>query len=229
MKKGDFFYIGIIIVIITILIIPYTRSGFESLTTNYPYLMGFIKTAILATMGELLASRISKKQYFTRNGLIYRFLIWGFLGMGFVLMFKIFADGVSGAMAAGILPEVVGDGFLASLYLAFMTSLVMNLIFAPTFMILHRVTDTYIDVGDGNLKKIIRVPFKTVISNIDWQSFFGFIVLKTIPFFWIPAHTITFLLPENYRVLMAGFLSIDLGLILKLSRLKAEDNNNEKL
>ena len=50
---------------------------------------------------------------------------------------------------------------------------------------------------------------------------------KTIPCFWIPAHTITFLLPENYRILSAGFLSIALGLILTLA--KKRRNTNEEL
>jgi len=229
MKKGDFVFIGVILAIVAILVIPYTRSGFENLTTNYPYLMGFIKTSILATMGELLASRMSKKKYFTRTGMIYRFIIWGILGMGFVLMFKIFASGVSAAMSAGILPQLTGDSFWVSLYVAFMISLIMNLIFAPTFMILHRITDTYIDLGGGKLKDISKVSFREVISNIEWQSFFGFVILKTIPFFWVPAHTITFLLPENYRVLMAGFLSIALGLILTLSKMKQGVKINEKL
>ncbi|MCX7905011.1 MAG: Mpv17/PMP22 family protein, partial [Caloramator sp.] len=50
--------------------------------------------------------------------------------------------------------------------------------------------------------------------------FISFVVLKTIPFFWIPAHTITFLLPSEYRVLMASFLSIALGAILSLAKRK---------
>ncbi len=229
MKKGDFIFIAIIIAIAVILIIPVTRTGFEMLTDNYPYLMGFLKTSILASMGELLASRIAKKKYFTRSGMIYRFIIWGFLGMGFVLMFKVFAEGVIGAMSSGVLPNVTGTGFFANLYRAFMISLIMNLIFAPTFMILHRVTDTYIDFGDGNLKKIVKVPFKKVIAGIEWQGFFGFVILKTIPIFWIPAHTITFMLPENYRVLMAGFLSIALGMILTLSKVRSSGEKSEKL
>ena len=44
-----------------------------------------------------------------------------------------------------------------------------------------------------------------------------FVVGKTIPFFWIPAHTVTFLLPPEYRVFVAALLSIALGLILALA------------
>lgn len=217
MKKGDLIFIVILMAIVTILIVPLTRSGFELLTEQYPYIMGFLKTSILATMGELLASRIAKGHYFSRKGVVARFIVWGILGMGFVLMFKVFASGVLGAMDSGLILSFEGDSFLVNLYRAFMISLIMNLIFAPTFMILHRITDTYIDLHNLGTK---RITVKTIVNNIDWSNFFGFIVIKTIPFFWIPAHTITFMLPENYRVLMAGFLSIALGLILTLSKLK---------
>jgi len=227
MKKQDFLFILVFISIICFLAIPYTRTVFENATDSHPYMMGFIKTSILATWGELLASRIATKKYFSRPGIIYRFIVWGILGFGFVLMFKIFSNGVMAAIDAGLLPTVTNTGFLGSLYLAFMTSLFMNLIFAPTFMILHRITDTYIDLGKGNLKKINTIKIGQVVDNINWKTFFGFVIFKTIPLFWIPAHTITFLLPENYRVLMAGFLSIALGLILTLTKIKNSGGKDE--
>jgi len=49
----------------------------------------------------------------------------------------------------------------------------------------------------------------------------NFIFKKTIPFFWIPAHTITFLLPAEFRVLFAAVLGIALGLILAIGSQKA--------
>lgn len=227
MKKTDWIFIFFFLLIISIFIIPFTRNGFESLTDNYPYIMGFIKTSILATYGELLASRILTGNYFSRKGIILRFIVWGILGMGFVLMFKVFSSGVIGAMNSSILPNVANQNFLGDLYRAFMTSLIMNLIFAPTFMILHRITDTYIDfkkAGSNNIN------LSKIINQIDWNNFFGFVIFKTIPIFWIPAHTITFLLPENYRVLMAGFLSIALGLILTFTKMKnRKEDSVEKL
>jgi hypothetical protein len=59
-----------------------------------------------------------------------------------------------------------------------------------------------------------------VIDRIDWPGFYTFVVGKTVPFFWIPAHTITFLLPSAYRVLWAAYLSIALGAILAYARRK---------
>lgn len=224
MKKSDVLFITVFLLILTLLIIPVTRNGFEHLTDAYPYLMGFVKTSILATMGEMLAGRIAKGKYLARSGMGYRFLIWGFLGFGFVLMFKVYAEGVNATMQSSLLPTVQGDGFWSKLYVAFIISVIMNLTFAPAFMLLHRVTDTYIDLGQGRLKKILEVKAKDVVNQIDWQRYLAFVLVKTIPLFWIPAHTITFLLPENYRVLMAGFLSIALGLILTLSSMKKEAN-----
>ncbi len=227
MKKTDWIFIFIFLLIISIFIIPYTRTGFENLTDNYPYIMGFIKTSILASYGELLASRLLTGNYFSRKGVIPRFIVWGILGMGFVLMFKIFSSGVISAMSNSLLPNVANQNFLGDLYRAFMTSLIMNLIFAPTFMILHRITDTYIDLKNESKKQI---KTNEIIERIDWNSFFGFVIFKTIPLFWVPAHTITFMLPENYRVLMAGFLSIALGLILTFSKMKHKRvHNDEKL
>ena len=46
---------------------------------------------------------------------------------------------------------------------------------------------------------------------------------KTIPFFWIPAHTITFILPQDYRVLFAAVLGIALGVLLAIASLKSRN------
>ena len=94
----------------------------------------------------------------------------------------------------------------------------MNLIFAPTFMMFHRITDTYILLAKGNIMKIRHIKFSDVINDIDFHFFFSFAILKTIPFFWIPAHTITFILPSTYRVLMASYLSIALGILLSVHK-----------
>jgi hypothetical protein len=45
----------------------------------------------------------------------------------------------------------------------------------------------------------------------------GFVFKKTIPLFWFPAHTITFLLPAHLQVLFAAVLSIFLGIILSVA------------
>lgn len=213
MKKYDGVWVLGIIVFFLILILPSSHAVFMAMTAIHPYLMGFVKFAILATMGELLALRIVQGDWKKPKGLIYRALIWGFLGMTFVLVFDLYATGVSGAIKKGLLPSFGGNlGF------AFFTSALMNMLFGPTFMAFHRITDTYIDLGDGKLNRIMKVKLKEVIKHIDWNGYVGFVVLKTIPFFWIPAHTLTFMLPPEYRVLAAAFLSIALGGILAFAK-----------
>lgn len=217
MKKGDFLWWGVLLSIVAFLLYPSTREGFVAVTKAHPYIMGFIKVGILATMGELMAIRIASGDFSKPKGLIYRFVIWGLLGMLFALMFDVFAMGTAGAIKKGLLPSG-GEGTLHNILTAFFTSAVMNLFFAPTFMAFHRVTDTYIDLGEGKLSSIVKVPLSSVVDKIDWRGFIGFVILKTVPLFWIPAHTITFILPGEYRVLMAAFLSIALGGIMAATK-----------
>jgi len=212
LKKGDFLWLLALVAFVLILVLPATHEIFVKLTTNHPYIGGFIKFAILATMGELLAIRITTGEWNKPCGIVYRAAIWGFLGMVIVLIFGLFAMGVKGSLANGMLPG--GESKFA---FAFFVSAIMNLTFAPTMMAFHRITDTYIDLkyeGKG------EVTMNDVVSKIDWNGFVSFVIVKTIPFFWIPAHTITFLLPPEYRVLVAAGLSIALGAILAFAKKK---------
>jgi ABC-type phosphate/phosphonate transport system permease subunit len=59
-----------------------------------------------------------------------------------------------------------------------------------------------------------------IITNLNWKVQWSFVFKKTIPFFWYPAHTITFLLPQNFQVLFAAFLGVALGVILSIANLK---------
>ena len=220
MKKYDFLWAGILLAIVAFVAFPDTRLWFEATTKAHPFMMAFVKYSILATMGELLALRIIAGDWKIPVGLIYRSIIWGLLGMVFVVVFRVFNLGVIGAQKAHILPALEA-GFEAAFLVSFLTSALMNLLFAPTFMAFHRVTDTFIDLGEGKLSKIFKVKLSAVIAKIDWNGFIGFVVVKTIPIFWIPAHSITFMLPENYRLLYAAFLSIALGGILAFSKKKA--------
>lgn len=213
MRKYDLLWLLGIAVVFLILLLPASHAVFMAATAVHPYLMGFVKFSILATMGELLALRIVNREWRAPKGILYRALVWGFLGMVFVLVFDLYAGGVTGSMKKGLLFSFGGNlGF------AFFTSALMNVLFGPTFMAFHRIMDTYIDLGEGKLSKILKVKLSEVVQTIDWYGFVNFVVLKTIPFFWIPAHTLTFLLPAEYRVLAAAFLSIALGGILAFAK-----------
>ena len=211
MKKGDFFWLFSLTVFVVILIIPVTHKMFVKFTTEHAYLGGFIKFFLLATMGELLAIRIVTSDWNIPKGLLYRAFVWGLLGMAMVLIFSVFAAGIASALANGFLP-----GGNSQFAFAFFVSFVMNLSFAPTMMAFHRITDTFIDLKYENKKG--KVTLSEVIKRIDWDGFVSFVIMKTIPIFWIPAHTITFLLPPEYRVLSAAFLAIALGAILAFAK-----------
>lgn len=210
MKKGDFLWVLALGCFIALLVAPVTHALFIAMTAAHPYFMGFLKFAVLATMGELLALRIVTGAWKKPAGLLYRSLVWGFIGMVIVLAFEIFSTGVKGALDKGLLP---GKDF--PLVVAFMISLFNNILFAPTFMAFHRITDTYLDLKMENGK---NVALKEVVAKIDWSGFVSFVLLRTVPFFWVPAHTITFLLPTEYRVLFAAMLSICLGAILAYAK-----------
>jgi len=214
LKKGDFLWAGALALVAAFLLMPATHNAFISFTSVHPFISGFIKFFILATMGELLAIRIVTSDWSVPRGMIFRAAIWGFLGMAIVLIFDIFASGIKGAMGKGLIPG--GD---SKFLFAFFTSSVMNLTFAPTMMAFHRVTDTIIDVS---YEKGRMASLSEALPGIDWTGFISFAIMKTIPLFWIPAHTVTFLLPPEYRVLMAAMLSIALGAILAFAKKKPE-------
>lgn len=213
MKKGDFLWIAALAAFLGFIIMPGTHEIFISITKSYPLLGGFIKFAYLATLGELLAIRIVSGEWKRPPAILWRAVIWGFLGSVITIIFQVYATGVTGALEVGMLP---GKG--SKIAFAFFTSALMNGLFAPTFMAFHRCTDTYLDLKYG--EGIQKPSLKQVIDGIDWYGFISFVVMKTIPFFWIPAHTITFLLPAEYRILVAALLSIALGGILAFAKKK---------
>jgi hypothetical protein len=221
-RPGDFLWLAGLGAIVLLLLLPDSRQAFVALSTAYPFAMGFVKFAVLASMGELLALRIVGGEWRRPPGLALRAAVWGLLGMAIVLMFEVFSSGVVSAIRKGLLPG--GHSETAAFVTAFLISAVMNLAFAPTFMALHRITDTYIDLADGKVASLAGIELRTVVGRIDWHGFVSFVVLRTVPLFWIPAHTVTFLLPPEFRVLMAAFLSIALGAILAFAKRRTPAN-----
>jgi hypothetical protein len=90
-------------------------------------------------------------------------------------------------------------------------------------MTLHKITDTHIIRNGGTIAGLFQpIKFGEIITNLDWKVQYNFIFKKTIPFFWIPAHTITFLLPVEFQVLFAALLGIALGVILSIGVLMSK-------
>lgn len=214
MKKPNnifplFFSVAVVAVFVLVLALPGSREVFKAMTAAHPFVMGFVKFAFLATVGELIAIRLQRKQWLLPVGVFAKFIVWGLFGIVIALMFKVFAGGVGLLLANGILP---GEGI--ALWSAFLTSLLMNATFGIALMSSHRVTDTIIVLACE--KK--RISIENIVASIDFKALLGFTIVKTIPLFWIPAHTITFSLPGEYQIVVAAFLSIVLGIFLSLKK-----------
>jgi hypothetical protein len=215
------FIIAVFVAFAAILIMPATREVFEKLSAEHPYIMGFIKFALLATSGELIAIKMASGKFSKPAYLIARIVIWGLIGIWITYMMKIFFLGSGAMMSAGLLPgkTLAADSITYKLIRAFATAATMNLTFGPTFMAVHKCSDTYLALRAQNGK---GVKLSEVIDTVDWKRFVSFTLFKTVPIFWIPAHTVTFLLPSEYQVMLAALLSVALGIILNLRKKPAK-------
>jgi len=229
MKKSDLYFL----LFVFVLFLPFflsdpLYSSYKTANAGHPFLIGFLKFAILATMGESIGLRLREGVYTKPGfGLLPRAIVWGFLGMSIVLAFQIFSAGAPvflktlGMNNAG--EALAGPMGWERIVVAFTISVTLNLIFAPVMMTLHKITDTQIMHHNGSVIALFKpLMMGDIIANLDWRVQWNFIFKKTIPFFWIPAHTITFLLPPEFRVLFAALLGIALGVILSIGVLMSK-------
>ena len=188
---------------------------YEAAVTGYPMTSSFVKFAILATIGEVIAYRVRMKAWPDRHfGILPKAVAWGVLGIFILFAFKIFSKGVP--QLCGSLLPLSSDPGINKVLTAFYISLFMNCIFAPVMMLTHRLIDIKIESGKGKFSSLFTTtpPVNILFSEVVWDKMWGFVFKKTIPFFWIPAHTITFLLPPAWQILFAAVLSIFLGILL---------------
>ena len=228
MKKNDLIFLsGILAVAALFIFVSPVTGWYIQYNKEHGMIMSFFKFALLATLGEVIALRI-KTGFYNKPGfgIMPRMIVWGFLGLTINIAFQIFSTGGPAFLAyLGLInaPEAMKGGFsLLKLLDAFTISVTMNLTFAPVMMIFHKITDTHIIKTGGTIGGLLSpIPFASIFRNMNWDVMWNFIFKKTIPFFWIPAHTITFLLPAEFRVLFAAVLGIALGLILAIGSQKA--------
>ena len=227
MKKVDLFVCAIVVsCLLPFFLFKSMSGGYMWMNAQHPYIMAFIKFAVLATFGEMLALRIRSGAYYKRDfGVFPKMIVWGFLGIWIAFAMKVFAIGVPIIVEKtgldGLIIAMSRDFSALKLLGAFCISVMMNTCFAPVFMTLHKITDTHIQQYQGSMKSLITlINITGIITKLDWQRQWNFIFKKTIPLFWIPAHTLTFILPTDFQVLFAALLSIALGLILAFASLK---------
>lgn len=225
MKRTDLYFI----VAIAAIFLPFFLSAplyewYSTFNASHGMVMSFLKFGILSTLGEMLGCRISTGKYVTPTfGVLPRMVVWGFLGMSINMAMIIFSKGTPMFMQymgmTNAVEAFTTDGFsMDKLWVALAVSVAMNTIFAPVFMTFHKVTDAHIAAHGGSLKALVTpIPMTERLATLNWQAQWGFVFRKTIPFFWYPAHTITFLLPAEQRVLFAALLGIVLGVLLAVS------------
>lgn len=223
MKKSDLLFITISALCFSPFLFSEVFGIYMQANTSHPYWLAFIKFAILATYGEIIGLRIKTGRYSEKGfGILPRAIVWGLLGVWIAIAMKTFATGAP-VMAQSLGIEGVADAMKGTLSMekvigAFLISLMMNTSFGPVFMTIHKITDTHILANGGSLKAMITpLPFGRILASLNWNVQWGFVFKKTIPFFWIPAHTITFLLPPQYQVLFAALLGVVLGVILSIA------------
>lgn len=227
MKKSDFILIAAVLAVIcAFAFIPGAWDGFSFATSSLPFLMSFVKFAILSTVGEMIGLRISKGVYYQEGfGILPRMVIWGILGMlicGAFIVFKagtVSLYGVLGLEQAATWFAPGAPLTWGKVLVAFTVSVLCNTFFAPVFMTFHKISDTHIRNTGGSLKAYFNTPMPVgrILRKLDWNTQWNFVFKKTIPLFWYPAHTLTFLLPGNIQILFAAFLGVALGIILAVA------------
>lgn len=230
MKIKDLFVLfGAIAFFLPFFLFESFYQWYNDFTMNHAFIMSFIKFAILATFGESIGSRIKTGNYLNKGfGLIPRAVIWGLLGITIKISFDVFTGGTLYFLTKAGYSEASAvfssSGFsMGKLGVAFCISFFLNTVYAPFMMTLHKITDMHISANNGTLKALYSpIAFGHHLSTLNWKVQWGFVFKKSIPFFWIPMHTITFILPENYRVLFAALLGIALGIILAIASNKSK-------
>lgn len=162
-----------------------------SLVKAHPILTAMAQFALLGTLGEVISKWLAAGRVFSPfgvRGTLLRMCGWAALAVCIKYAFTGFAAFVEGLSSHGLLPELGAPGK------AFAISLSMNLQFGPFLVIAHRLIDNAID-GRPNW------------ANLDKG-------LLSLLWFWVPAHTMTFLLPPDFRIGLAALWSLALGLIL---------------
>jgi len=168
-------------------------SAYVAWVRAMPIVSAMIQFAILGTFGEIISKWLKTKKFhypFSFSLTVWKMVVWAILAIGIKYAFKGFVGYVEYLELHDYLPH------LSSFGRAFAISIFMNTSFGLTLMLGHRALDHVFE------KEINW-------TNIDKSCY-------SLVWFWIPAHTVTFMLPELYRIGLAALWSVVLGIILGL-------------
>lgn len=162
-----------------------------TLVTARPVLAAMVQFAVLGTLGDMASKWIIERRLFMPSGrlaVVSKMFGWALLAVCIKYAFVGFNGFVDGLAGHGLLPE------LGPVFRAFAISAAMNLQFGPFLVIAHRLLDN-------------AIARKSNWANLDKG-------MLSLLWFWIPAHTVTFILPKPFQIGLAALWSVVLGLIL---------------
>ena len=165
--------------------------------TSNPLLSAAIQFSKLGTLGDVISFSVQKKKLAipcTWLQLLAKVVAWAVLGIVIKYGFAGMKGFVQSLLDHQLLPAFMATG----LGWAFAVSVFTNVFFGPQMMAFHRLEDNLI-LGQKGFQGITKA----------W---------KTLIWFWIPAHTITFLLPADLQLGLAALWSLVLGVIMGATR-----------
>jgi len=155
-----------------------------------------VQFAILGTFGEMLSRWVVKRRVhlpFNLKMVLWKMVVWAIMAICIKYAFAGFKGFVHGLVDYGMVPSIVETNrFLW----AFSVSVATNLQFGLFLVVFHRILDNLVE------------------KEKNWQGL-GKGMLSMI-WFWIPAHTITFMLPGEFQIGLAAVWSLVLGVLLGL-------------
>jgi len=162
-----------------------------ALVGEFPIITAMAQFAILGTFGDIISKWIINRKIFLPFPpvvIILKMVEWALLAICIKYAFVGFQGFVDSLIQHGLLPDV------NSFERAFAVSTSMNLQFGPFLVIMHRILDN------------------TIAREKNWNNLDK--GLLSLVWFWIPAHTITFILPRPFQIGLAALWSVMLGIIL---------------
>lgn len=166
-------------------------NWYVDFVTSNPIVSAMVQFAILGTFGDVISKWIIKGKVFSPFPIpiiLFKMIGWAILAICIKYAFIGFHGFVEFLILHKLLPEL---NLLAK---SIAISVSINLQFGPFLVIVHRLSDNLIH------------------KENNWQNLNkGFLSLL---WFWIPAHTVTFMLDKPFQIGLAAVWSLVLGIIL---------------
>lgn len=158
-----------------------------------PWQSAAVQFAVLGTLGEVVAASVRRRVPAlpcTPVQLALKVVAWALLGLVIKAGFTGMRGFTEALVAHGVLPAWCAAGLGHALALSVLT----NVFFGPQMMAFHRWEDNLI------------------LGRRGWAGLGT--AVRTLAWFWIPAHTVTFSLPRDYQIGLAAVWGLVLGIIL---------------